>query len=108
MMSTTYEPISSCRLIAYESPSRILAKLTGGACSAGGIDRMAASAQSDTTNVATSSPNANGNPNVAIQIPANAGPPTAATVLWSDDSADTAASSSRSTSCGVNDSSAGL
>ena len=85
----------------------MLASPIDGASWAGGIDRIAASAPNETANVAASMPNVAGIPNVAIQIPAMAGPAMAAVVLRSEVNADTAGSSSNVTSLGVSDSSAG-
>ena len=79
----------------------------GRAVSAGGMARIAASAATDTANVATSIEYVIGNPNAAIERPANDGPAIAAVVPRSDASAETAASSSRATSFCVMASSAG-
>src|SRR4051812_15138477 len=85
----------------------MLSKLTLGALSGGGIERIAVSAASEIANVAASRPKVAGRPNAAMHRPASAGPAIAALVPLSDVSADTAVSSSGATSFGVNDSSAG-
>ncbi len=78
-----------------------------GAFAAGGIARIAASTASENANVAASTPNVNGKPNAAMQMPASAGPAIAETVRRRALNADTAGSSSTVTSFGVIASSAG-